>query len=110
MKQPGQLGVFPEIHLLNLARTLNRSILLNVKQTKMEDLFSTNLAVNNQNVNYKVLFEEEKYVFVSEAGNREFPSFSFRREHDEWQDQELLPPDLKLQAVNALENYLLKQH
>lgn len=76
----------------------------------MEDLFSTNIAVNNENVNYRVIFDNEKYVFLSEANNKAFPSFSFRRQHDEWLDQELLPPDIKDQAVDALEKYLLKQH
>jgi hypothetical protein len=76
----------------------------------VEDLFSTNIAVNNENVNYHVIFDNEKYVFLSEANNKAFPSFSFRREHDEWRDQELLPTDVKQQAVDALEKYLLKQH
>lgn len=76
----------------------------------MEDLFSTNIAVNNKNVNYRVIFDKEKYIFLSEADNKSFPSFSFRREHDEWLGQELLPPDIKSQAVDALEKYLLKQH
>jgi hypothetical protein len=76
----------------------------------MEDLFSTNIAVNNKNVNYRVIFDNEKYVFLSEANNKAFSSFSFRRDHDEWMDQELLPGDIKKQAVNALDKYLLKQH
>lgn len=76
----------------------------------MEDLFSTNIAVNNQNVNYRVIFDNDQYVFVSEADNKSFPSFSFRREHDQWVNQDLLPPELKKQAVEALEKYLLKQH
>ena len=76
----------------------------------MEDLFSTNIAVNNENVNYRVIFDNEKYVFLSEADNKAFPSFSFRREGDEWMDQELLPVDIKKQAIDALEKYLLKQH
>lgn len=76
----------------------------------MEDLFSTNIAVNNQNINYRVIFEDDRYTFVSEAGNKAFPTFSFKREHDEWHDQELLPPDIKKQAIDALEKYLLKQH
>ena len=50
----------------------------------MEDLFSTNIAVNNQNINYRVVFDDEKYVFLSEADQKEFPSFSFMRDHDEW--------------------------
>ena len=76
----------------------------------MEDLFSTIMAVNNENVNYRVIFDNEKYVFLSEADNKAFPSFSFRREHDQWLDQELLPPEIREQAVDALEKYLLKQH
>ncbi len=76
----------------------------------MENLFSTNIAVNKENINYRVLFDNEKYVFLSEAHNKAYASFSFRREHDEWHDQELLPPEIKKQAVDALENYLLKQH
>ena len=75
----------------------------------MENLFSTNIAVNNQNFIYRVVFDKEKYVFVSEAGNKEFPTFSFKRYHDQWVDQELLPTEIKDQAIDALEKYLLKQ-
>jgi hypothetical protein len=89
---------------------LEKDSFLQFKSLIMEDLFSTNIAVNNQNINYRVIFDEEKYVFVSEAEQREFPSFSFRREHDRWMDQELLPPEIKTQAVEALDRYLLKQH
>jgi hypothetical protein len=76
----------------------------------MEDLFSTDIAVDTEHVVYRVIFDDEKYVFLSEANQKKFPSFSFRREHDEWLDQELLPPDIKKQAIDALEGYLLKQH
>lgn len=76
----------------------------------MEELFSTNLAVNNQNVNYRVIFENEKYLFVSEAENTSFPRFFFRRENDQWLDEDLLPEEIKKQAVDVLERYLLKQH
>jgi hypothetical protein len=76
----------------------------------MEDLFLANIAVNNENINYRVVFDNDKYVFLSEADNKAFPSFSFSREHDEWLDQEVLPADIKEQAVVALERYLLKQH
>lgn len=76
----------------------------------MEDLFSTNIAVNNQNINYRVIFEDERYTFLSEADNKSFPAFSFKRENDEWHDQELLPPDIKKKAIDALERYLLSQH
>ena len=76
----------------------------------MEDLFSTNIAVDNENVNYRVFFDNDKYVFLSKADNKSFPSFSFKREHDEWLDEELIPAEVKDQAVDALEKYLLKQH
>ncbi len=75
----------------------------------MEDLFSTSLAVNNQKVPYRVVFDQEKYIFLPE-GSSSFPSFSFRREHDEWHDQDQVEPQLKKQAIDALENYLLRQH
>jgi len=76
----------------------------------MEDLFSTNITVNNQNINYRVIFDNDRYVFLSSADNKAFPSFSFKRENDKWLDQELLPVEIKNQAVDALEKYLLKQH
>lgn len=75
----------------------------------MTDLFSTNIAVNNQNINYRVIFEDDRYTFLSEADNNEFSTFSFKREHDEWLDQNLLPQDIKNQATEALDNYLLRQ-
>lgn len=76
----------------------------------MEDLFSTNIAVNNQNILYRVVFEDEQYTFVSTADNKAFPAFGFKREADEWHEQEILPPDVKKQAIDALEKYLLQQH
>lgn len=76
----------------------------------MEDLFSTNISTHHHHIHYRVVFDDEKYTFISEAEDVEYPKFSLVREHDEWHDQELLPPDLKKQAVNALEKYLLQQH
>lgn len=76
----------------------------------MENLFSTNISVNDKNAVYNVVFENEKYVFLPESSDNELPSFSFSRENDEWHDQELIAPQLKKQAVDALENYLLAQH
>ncbi len=76
----------------------------------MEDLFSTNISIDDENIVYRVIFEDDKYTFVSEADNRKFPAFSFRRENDRWVDQDLLPPGLVKQATAALENYLLQQH
>ena len=76
----------------------------------MEDLFSTHIAVDNKKIVYRVIFEHEKYVFVPDAQNRSFQTFSFRREHDNWVEDNALPEDIKQQALNALDRYLLKQH
>ena len=76
----------------------------------MENLFSINIAVNDKNVSYHVFFDHEKYIFEPEAKDRQFPSFSFKREHDEWHDQDSLSPQVKQQAITALEKYLLAQH
>jgi hypothetical protein len=76
----------------------------------MENIFSTNLAINNQNMAYRVIFEEEKYTFITEVDTSEWKTFSFKREHDAWIDQDSLPPEIKKQAEDALENYLLSQH
>lgn len=80
------------------------------KLKDMEDLFSTSLAVNERNVAYHVVFDNERYVFSPEAGNGELPSFSFQRGHDEWLGEDDLPPGLRDQAIEALETYLLRQH
>ncbi|MFL5788368.1 MAG: hypothetical protein ACJ748_09970 [Flavisolibacter sp.] len=74
----------------------------------MEDLFSTVLDVNKATVRYNVSFHQDKYIFQpSTTGS---PVFSFRREHDEWHEMEFLAPEVKAQAIDALEKYLLKQH
>ena len=76
----------------------------------MENLFSTNISVNDDDVSYHVIFDKEKYVFQCQTDNKAFPSFSFKREHDQWVNQESLPVDIKDQAINALEKYLYRQH
>jgi hypothetical protein len=76
----------------------------------MENLFSTNLSVNNKHVSYHVFFDQEKYSFEPEAKDGQFPAFSFKREHDEWHEQQSISPHVKQQAINALEKYLLAQH
>jgi len=76
----------------------------------MEELFSTNIEVSGENVNYRVVFDNEKYIFKSDAGNTGLDSFSFRREHDEWTDEASLPSEIKNQAINALDKYLMQQH
>jgi hypothetical protein len=76
----------------------------------MEDLFSTNIRINNENIRYHVVFDKENYIFHLESEDKSFPDFSLKREHDEWHEQASLSPDLKQQAVDALERYLMKQH
>jgi len=76
----------------------------------MENLFSTNLSINDKNVSYHVFFHQEKYTFEPEVKEEPFPSFSFKREHDEWHEQSNISATLKQQAINALEKYLLAQH
>jgi hypothetical protein len=76
----------------------------------MESLFSTNIKTYDKNVVYQVYFDQEKYIFSPDEKDNQLPSFSFKREHDEWHDMQPLPPELKMQAINALENYLLAQH
>ena len=75
----------------------------------MEALFSTNISHNNQNVVYQVYSDEGRYVFLPEVSNDEFKGFSFIRDNGVWKDQELLAPELKKQAVAALEKYLINQ-
>ena len=66
----------------------------------MENLFSTNLSIDNKNVSYHVFFEQEKYTFEPEVKEEPFPTFSFKREHDEWHEQGAVPPQLKQQAIS----------
>jgi hypothetical protein len=75
----------------------------------MEDLFTTSIMINDQPVRFRVVFDEEKYEFISEEATGS-PAFSFRREHDEWVDEQAVSPEIKNQAIEALEKYLMKQH
>lgn len=76
----------------------------------MESLFITNINIDNKRASYHVYFDHEKYTFVPEPKGEGLPTFSFKRENDEWHDQESIAPGLKEQAIDALESYLLKQH
>ena len=73
-------------------------------------LFSTNLSIDDKNMVYQVVQEGDKYTFVSEANNAEFPAFSLSRQGDRWNEHELISPDLKKQAVVALDKYLLQDN
>lgn len=76
----------------------------------MENLFSTNLSIDNKNVFYHVFFDQEKYTFEPVVKEEPFPCFSFKREHDEWHEQSNISIAIRQQAINALEKYLLAQH
>ena len=75
----------------------------------MTALFSTNLDVNHQSVVYQVYEDQGKYVFLSENSNNQFHNFSFIKDGDKWNELELdkVTPDIKKQAVEALNRYLL---
>jgi hypothetical protein len=74
----------------------------------MEDLFTTQLNQGGGTMAYRVVFANEQYQFIPDgfAGS----SFGIRREHDEWHPVEPLPEEVKDQAIDALERYLLSQH
>ena len=74
----------------------------------MEDLFYTNIVINNKETRYHIIFDAEKYSFIPvDPGNR---GFSFIRDEDLWKAQEELDPEILEQALEALEEYLMKQH
>lgn len=75
----------------------------------MTEIFSTDIIINNNSVPYKVKFEDEAYVFISES-SASHQQFSLSREHDEWVAKPDLPEEVKFQAVEALDKFLLKQH
>ena len=76
----------------------------------MEFLFTVNLSVHEKDMVYEVYFDHEKYIFLPEKNDLHLEPFFFKREHDEWHDQDIISPQLKKQALNALDNYLLAQH
>ena len=76
----------------------------------MESLFVTNINIDDKNTRYHVYFDHEKYIFLPEPKADDLPTFSFKRENDEWHDQNQIAPGLKDQAIEVLESYLMKQH
>ena len=75
----------------------------------MEALFSTNITVNDKSAVYQVYSDQGKYVFLPEANDNEIKGFSFRKENGSWVDLELIAPELKKQAIDALDRYLINQ-
>ncbi|MDB5191905.1 MAG: hypothetical protein JWQ96_1468 [Segetibacter sp.] len=76
----------------------------------MENVFSTPIKVNNKEVLYHIIFEDEKYTFHADVEDAEIPSFSFHRENNQWIDEDCIDLKLRAQAAEALEKYLLSQH
>lgn len=74
----------------------------------MEDLFWTTLSLNGTNKEYHIIFEAEEYRFVPKESSQ--PTYSFRREHDEWQAVDAESEKVKDRAVESLEKYLMRQH
>lgn len=89
----------------SLVTLLQRSL-----KAHMEFLFTTTLIVNEKAVVYEVHFANDKYTFLPKLEDNKPGSFSFKREHDEWHDQDIISPELKTQAIHALEGYLMAQH
>jgi hypothetical protein len=77
----------------------------------MEALFSINLAVNGNNVIYQVFEDQGKYVFLSENSANAYHNFSFIKKGEKWIELELdlVPPELKKQAVEALNKFALTE-
>lgn len=77
----------------------------------MEALFTINLTVNGFNVIYQVYEDRGKYVFLSESSANAYHNFSFVRKGEKWVEMELelVPPDLKRQAVAALNKFVLTE-
>jgi hypothetical protein len=76
----------------------------------MEELFITKFNINGEDVSYNVIFDNDQYSFSPSSGIDTFPAFSLKREHDEWHEQHVIPAEVRTQAIDALEKYLLKQH
>jgi hypothetical protein len=76
----------------------------------MEDLFGTQLAVGNQDVTYRVYFEDERYVFQPLPASSLAPAFALIRASDTWKEEGAIPSSLKESAIEALQTYLLRQH
>jgi len=76
----------------------------------MEKLFSANLVVINEKVVYEVSFANEQYEFIPKDSHQQNAGFAIKREGDEWHETSYIPEDIKKQAIDALDKYLLAQH
>ena len=74
----------------------------------MEPLFTQNLSVNGTTATYSVSFHNEAYYFDTQQPGA--PSFSIKREHDEWISNGKVDEAVLSAATTALDKYLLSQH
>lgn len=79
-------------------------------KSTMKKLFSLNLLLNDQNVAYEASFSNEQYDFTPKHNQQQSQAFAIKREGDEWHETTNIPEDLKRQAIDALDKYLLAQH
>jgi hypothetical protein len=76
----------------------------------MEELFIASIDINGKNIPYQVVFDHEQYQFQPAEAGSQLQSFFLVRSEDEWKDPSGLPAQIKQQAIEALESYLLRQH
>ncbi|HEV7620744.1 MAG TPA: hypothetical protein VGO09_03375 [Flavisolibacter sp.] len=75
----------------------------------MEDIFTTQLKVDQESISFHVVFDEEKYRFIPEKNINSIREFYVKRDHDQWMAEGPVNADIKNQAIDNLEEYLLKQ-
>ncbi|HVG14495.1 MAG TPA: hypothetical protein VM935_06025 [Chitinophagaceae bacterium] len=75
----------------------------------MEKLFTANLLVKGEQVAFEATFSNEQYHFKP-VDDQQDKAFAIKREADEWHEVDPIPEDVKRQAIDALDNYLLAQH
>ena len=74
----------------------------------MEHVTDISVPVQGKEVTYRVLFHDELYTF--EPANDAAPSFSLRREHNQWQCTDGESNEVTKHAIARLEKFLLSQH
>lgn len=73
----------------------------------MDTLFTTELIINDKPQTFAVSFHNESYIFQSINNSTQF---SLQRVEDEWHTIEPIDNQLKNEAMEKLEAYLLSQH
>ena len=73
----------------------------------MDTLFTTELIINDKPQTFAVSFHNESYIFQSINYSTRF---CLQRVEDEWHTLEPIDNQLKNEAMEKLEAYLLSQH